>query len=100
MVKHIVMWKLHDFAEGRSKAENTHLMKQWLEQLKDKIADVQYLEVGINFKASEDAYDVVLYTEFKDRQALENYQAHPEHIQFKNKIQNLRRDKIVVDYEI
>lgn len=100
MVKHIVMWKLHEFAEGRSKAENARLMKQWLEQLKDKIADVQYLEVGINFTASEDAYDVVLYGEFNDRQALEDYQVHPEHLQFKNKIQNIRRDKKVVDYEI
>ncbi len=100
MVKHIVMWKLHESAEGRSKSDNAQLMKQWLEQLKIKIAEIEHLEVGINFTDAEDAYDVVLYAEFRDRGALDRYQTHPEHIGFKQRIQNLRRDKKVVDYEI
>lgn len=100
MVKHIVMWKLHEFADGRSKSENAQLMKQWLEQLIATIPDLEYLEVGINFNLDVDAYDVVLYSEFKDQQALERYQNHPDHIRFKQKIEKLRSDKKVVDYEV
>ena len=33
MVKHIIMWKLYDFAEGFSKEENAQRMKQQLEEL-------------------------------------------------------------------
>ena len=37
MIKHIVMWKLKDFAEGGSKLENAKKIKDMLEALKDKI---------------------------------------------------------------
>ena len=100
MVKHIVFWKLHDFAEGRNKKENAFRMKRWLENLKLTISKIDYLEVGINFNDSDDAYDIVLYSEFKDKASLEIYQYHPEHAQFKEKIKSIRSEKKVVDYEI
>ncbi|MDI6031580.1 Dabb family protein [Flavobacterium sp. LB2P84] len=34
MIHHIVMWKLKDFAEGKSKAENAIILKERLEGLK------------------------------------------------------------------
>jgi len=37
MLHHIVMWKLKDFAEGKTKNENAELMKEKLEDLKIKI---------------------------------------------------------------
>ena len=100
MVKHIVMWRLHDFADGMNKKENTSRMKQWLEELKSAIPEIKNLEVGINFNDSDDAYDIVLYSEFNDKASLERYQNHPEHVQFKEKIKNIRSEKKVVDYEI
>jgi len=100
MVKHVVMWKLHDFAEGMNKKENASRMKQWLEDLKWQIPEIQYVEVGINFNDSDDAFDIVLYSEFKDRASLESYQNHPAHDQFKKKIKNIRSEKKVVDFEI
>ncbi len=100
MLKHIVMWKLHDFAEGMTKPGNALRMKGWLEDLQPEIPDIQNLEVGINLTQSDDAYDIVLYSEFKDRASLESYQNHPEHVRFKEKIKNISSDKKVVDYEI
>jgi len=100
MIKHIVIWKLHDFAEGAPKDQNAQRMKKWLEDLKAKIPQINSLEVGININQNEDAYDVILYSEFEDQQALELYQAHPEHVNFKERIQNLKSEKKVIDYEI
>ena len=100
MIKHLVMWKLLDFAEGKNKKENALQMKQWLGELKTTIPEIQNLEIGINFNNSDDAFDIVLYSEFKDKASLEIYQNHPAHIRFKEKIQNIRSDKKVVDYEI
>ena len=61
MIKHIVMWKLKDEAEGNSKAENAKIIKNSLEDLKGKINEIVNIEVGIDVNKSEQAYDVVLY---------------------------------------
>ena len=37
MIKHIVMWKLKDEAEGNSKAENAKIIKNSIEDLKENI---------------------------------------------------------------
>jgi hypothetical protein len=100
MIKHIVMWKLKDFAEGTSRAENARKIKADLERLKDKIKQVRFIEVGVNFNASADAYDVVLYSEFANREDLEAYQQHPEHLKAGGFIGKVRMDRKVIDYEV
>ena len=100
MVKHIVMWRLKESAEGFTKAENAKRMKNWLEDLKLFIPEIMEMEVGINFNPSQAAFDIVLYSEFENKKALEIYQNHPEHIKFKNNINNIRTERTVVDYEI
>ncbi|AET68669.1 Stress responsive A/B Barrel Domain-containing protein [Desulfosporosinus orientis DSM 765] len=59
MIKHIVMWKLKEFAEGKSRTENARILKIILEGLKNSIAQIRHIEVGININPSEDSYDVV-----------------------------------------
>jgi hypothetical protein len=100
MVKHIVMWNLKDSAGDKTKAQNLEEMKIRLESLKQKIETVDYLEVGINFNDTQDAYDIVLYSEFRDREGLDVYQKHPEHIKARDFIRKVRLYKKVVDYEI
>lgn len=98
MVKHIVMWRLKESAEGFTKAENANRMKSWLENLKLSIPEIKRLEVGINFNPSPVAYDIVLYAEFEDKKALDVYQNHPQHVEFKELINNIRTERTVVDY--
>ena len=100
MVKHIVMWKLHESAEGFTKTENAKRMKKWLEDLKLSIPGIKKLEVGINFNPSAAAYDILLFSEFENKKELKIYQDHPDHLIFKQKINNIRSEKTVVDYEI
>jgi quinol monooxygenase YgiN len=99
MVKHIIMWRLKDSAEGFSKAENAQRVKQQLEELARRIPQIKYLEVGININPSQDAFDVVLYSEFENRDDLETYQNHPAHLAFKEFISEIRTEKRLVDYE-
>jgi quinol monooxygenase YgiN len=56
------------------------------------------IEVGIDFSSSEQSADVVLYSEFADRQALDAYQSHPEHQALMPFVQAVRSDRLVVDY--
>ena len=48
MIKHIVMWKLKDEAEGNSKDENAKIIKNSLEDLKGKINEIVDIEVVID----------------------------------------------------
>lgn len=100
MIKHIVMWKLHDFADGASKSENARRLKHRLEALPRHIPEIKFAEVGINFNASDAAYDVVLISEFESREALQAYQKHPEHQKVISELlEKIRSKKSVVDYE-
>lgn len=60
MVKHIVMWKLKEYACGNTKEKNAQIIKEKLESLKDKISGILKIEVGIDFSKTENSADVVL----------------------------------------
>ena len=101
MIKHIVMWKLKEHAEGLSKLENAQKLKAWLESLPKKITEIKFAEAGINFDESDAAYDVVLYAEFESKEALKDYQGHSEHQRLvKEFLNKVRIEKKVVDYEV
>jgi len=99
MIKHIVMWKLKDFAEGAGKQENARNIKSELERLNGEIGEIKFLEVGINVDDSADSYDIVLYSEFDNITDLEAYKNHPEHIGVGDFIGKVRLERKVVDYE-
>lgn len=102
MIKHIVLWKLKDEAEGRSKRDNAIELKRQLEYLNGKIPGLLYLEVGINVPDNNpgDESDVVLYSEFKDMAALKGYLAHPEHQKIIPFARAIRSERRVIDFEV
>lgn len=100
MIKHIVMWKLKDQAEQASKQENALRMKALLEMCAGLTEGLIRLEVGIDIGADSGPWDVVLYSEFADRAALEAYQRHPVHMAAKPFIGTVREQRAAVDYEV
>ena len=99
MIKHIVLWKLAGSAEGADKAANAGKMKKMVDSLKEKIPEILSSEVGINCNERE-SYDVALYAEFRDLEALNRYQNHPAHKQVVEFIRKVRTDRAAMDYEI
>ncbi len=99
MVKHIVFWKLKDEANGMSKLENATSIKQKLEDLNGKIEGCIKLEVGFDFLHSAESADVVLYSEFENKEALDFYANHPLHKAVMPFIAEARSERRVVDYE-
>ena len=101
MLHHIVMWKLKDFAEGKTKNENAELMKEKLEDLKIKIPEIKELEVGLNIDTSEYSnYDLVLDMYFENYDEMKTYQIHPEHKKVAEFVAKVRDLRAAVDYEI
>lgn len=99
MIKHIVMWKMKEFADGRDKNSNIKILKDLLENLPSKITGIDSLEVGVNITSDPSAYDVVLVAYFKDRNKLESYSNHPEHVKVKEFLSEVRISKAVADFE-
>jgi len=95
MLKHIVMFRFKD----EKKEENIAKTKELLEDLDGKIDELLKIEVGIN-KSIEDAggSDLVLYSKFKDLEALDIYQKHPEHLRVLAFIKEVICERRVVDY--
>lgn len=100
MVKHIVLWKLKEHAHGKSKRENAETIKSMLENLNGKIPGMISIEVGFDFSCSDGSADIVLYSEFENRKALEGYQTHPLHEEVKPYVLEARSERRVVDYEL
>ncbi|MCC6713605.1 MAG: Dabb family protein [Gammaproteobacteria bacterium] len=98
MLKHIVMWRVRATAE-RTREENAAGMKRALEALRGRVPGLLAIEVGINAIPGGDASDVVLYSEFADREALAAYQKHPEHEPVAEFVKEVRVERRVVDYE-
>ena len=99
MLKHVVMWRLKESAEGRTKAENALYIKEILELLPYKIKEIKNLEVGINVLNAPPSYDLVLIVGFANMLDLQAYQAHPEHVKVADYILKVRDTRAVVDYE-
>jgi len=99
MIKHIVMWRLKEFEHGNDRQTNAHLIREKLTALRGKIPGMIALEVGIDFSRTDSSCDVLLYSEFLDRQALDAYQANPEHEALKPFIGLASTERRIADYE-
>jgi len=99
MIKHLVMWKLKDFAEGATKEQNAKKMIADLEALKHTIPQIRHIEVGANFLPSDFSYDVALYSEFETEEYLALYQKHPDHKRVGVFVEKIRESRVVVDYK-
>jgi len=100
MIKHIVMWKLKDHAEGADKAANAIQMKGLLDGCAALVPGILKFETAIAQPGLEATYDVVLYSEFASRSALDAYQEHPQHVAVKPFIGAVREARQCMDYEI
>jgi hypothetical protein len=100
MIKHIVMWKLMEQAEGADKAANAAKMKALLEDCRDIVPGIVAFEVALAQPGLEATYDVLLYSVFKDKWALDAYQDHPTHVALKPFIAAVRLERQCMDYEV
>jgi quinol monooxygenase YgiN len=99
MIKHIVLWKLKEHAEGADRASNAAKMKTMLDACANLVPGILKLEAVVAQPGLEATYDVVLYSEFTDKAALDAYQNHPEHVALKPFFGAVREARQCMDYE-
>lgn len=100
MIKHIVMWKFKDHAEGLTKEENISKVKSMLEALPEKIDFIREMHVEINVNPKEGMYDAVLISAFDSIEDVEKYRVHPEHKKISSYVALIKIDRASVDYEV
>jgi hypothetical protein len=100
MIKHIVMWRLKESEHGNDRQTNAKLIKEKLTALRGRIPGMTAIEVGVDFSRTDSSCDVVLYSEFVDRNALEAYQINPEHEVLKPFIGLASTERRIADYEV
>ena len=95
MVKHIVMFKLSEKTpENMERAVNS------LRSLEGNIEVLKSIEVGTDFMESDRSYDIVLTTAFENREGLEIYGGHENHLPVIKIMRSLCSNSMVVDYEV
>jgi hypothetical protein len=100
VIRHIVMWKLKEHAEGATRAENALKLKEKLEGCRSIVPGIVHLEAGLAKPGLESTYDVVLVSDFTDKAALDAYQTHPTHEALKAFVGKVRESRECVDYEV
>lgn len=98
MVRHIVMFKLKEFATPAEKEAKMQEIKERLEMLRDKIDVLRAIRVDFNINP-EETWDFVLTAELDSLQDVNAYASHPEHVAVtKGIIGSVKADRACVDY--
>lgn len=98
MITHIVMWRVKA-VDGGTKEATARAIKARIDSVQGRIPGLLRIEGGVDFNHGEPACDVVLYSEFESRAALDGYQAHPIHKELAAFIAARQTERRVVDYE-
>lgn len=95
MIRHIVLWKLKEQAAGNPREQNAAIIKERLEGLVGQIDGLAKLEVGINTVPG--GWDLCLYSELRDADALAFYRNHPLHKEVQRFVHEVIDDRASCD---
>ena len=99
MIRHIVMFKLKEFATPADKQAKMQEIKTGLEALIDKIDVLRMIRVDFNVNPAE-TWDIILTTELDTLEDVSTYANHPEHVAVaKGIIGPVKADRACFDYE-
>lgn len=95
MINHVVLIK---FKPGITDTDIDDLEKS-LDDLPNRIFEIQTYEFGRNLLHAEKSYDFALVALFANLDAVRRYQDHPAHLKALQKITHLSENILTVDFE-
>ena len=99
MINHVVVFKLKKYDSASEKQNVIGSIEDALLSLKDKIAELKHIEVGVNYELEAKSYDVCLISHFENIQQLDRYRIHPEHLKVAELIGQHAVERAAVDFE-
>jgi hypothetical protein len=85
---------------AEARRTNAERVRDALEALPATIPEIRRLEVGLDLRDRPGNWDLVLTVDVEDREALEAYRAHPDHVVVADLIGSLERTRMCVDHEV
>jgi antibiotic biosynthesis monooxygenase (ABM) superfamily enzyme len=95
MITHVVMMKFKNEIDPQEIDE----LEALLDQLPDRINEIQSYDFGRDVVRSERSYDFALVSIFANLDTLNHYQTHPEHQAVVQKLGRMCEHIVTVDYE-
>ncbi|MBP5288925.1 MAG: Dabb family protein [Clostridia bacterium] len=101
MIRHIVLFTFSASAEGKTGAENAHATKEMLDALPAKIPQILRSETHLNAPDTDKGNaDLILISDFADRDALNAYIVHPDHRAVGAFMAPRRQSRAAIDVEL
>jgi hypothetical protein len=99
MINHVVLFKLKSYTSESQKQDIIGSIEDGLLGLKEKIAELKHIEVGVNYELAAKSYDICLISHFENIQQLDAYRIHPEHLKIAELIGQHAVERAAVDFE-
>jgi hypothetical protein len=99
MINHVVLFKLKNYESQSQKQNIIGSIEEALLSLKNKIAELKYIEVGVNYELDTKSYDICLISHFENTEHLDAYRIHPEHLEVAKLIGQHAVERAAVDFE-
>jgi hypothetical protein len=100
MIRHIVMFKLKEFADDSEKLTAANEVIKRLNELPLAIDVIRNYKAGIDLRKLSWSYDIALEMDFDNMADLDAYIIHPVHKDFIEFNKNYSQDKVCIDYEL
>jgi len=100
MIRHIVMFKLKEFADETAKEKAAIKVLERLDELPLKINLIKKYEAGTDARKLEWSYDIVLVMDFDNMTDLDAYTVHPSHQEFIAFNKDYSVARVCIDYKI
>lgn len=97
MINHIVLFKLKPYPVEEKEAILLEV-KTLLENLKEKIEVLKYIEIGLNYELESKSYDLALISHFASIEDLDAYRVHPEHVKVAHRMSEVVELRAAVDF--
>ncbi len=94
MITHIVALKLNDTGK-----ESIDALKKRLLGMKEQIAYLRDITVGVDFAHASISYDIVMIAHFDSKEDLNAYILHPAHVEVGKYIEEIQANVVAIDFE-
>lgn len=100
MVKHVVMWKMKDFAEGNDMGTNIDIAVERIDEVAKQFPAMKSITHHKCLFQGNQYWDFIEIMEFDSVESLKDWAEFPPHKELHDWVEKIRIERAVVDYEI
>ena len=100
MIRHTVMWRLREQAEGADIGVNIEKAKALLLSCAQVVPGIREFEVATATPGMDCTHDLVLHMLVDDAQVLAAYQNHPQHLAIKPFMKAVVQERCCMDFVV